>query len=87
LEQDIEALKRFAQEFQLEIPILVDRDGKAFELLEVKATPTKVLLSEDRRIFYVWKGLTSRSAPLSEIISLIATFDLTREDLPTLPMN
>lgn len=57
VQEGLEQIQRFAEEFQMEMPIVRDTDGDLRNLYGVRGMPTSLFIDRDGKIFTVWPGL------------------------------
>lgn len=61
VQETIEQIQPFAEEFQMTLPVVRDTDGKLCNLYEVRGMPTSVFIDPEGKIFTIWTGtLTSK---------------------------
>lgn len=56
VEEPLEAIQPFAEEFQMSLPVVRDSDGALRDLYEVHGLPTSVFIDRRGRIFTIWPG-------------------------------
>jgi thiol-disulfide isomerase/thioredoxin len=61
VQESMEQLQPFAEEFQMTLPVVRDTDGELRNLYEVRGMPTSVFIDREGKIFTIWTGiLTSK---------------------------
>jgi peroxiredoxin len=63
-------IEPFAAEFQMEIPIIIDPEGKVRDLYGVRGLPTTILVDREGKISTIWAGLLTR-AKLDELLARV----------------
>ena len=60
-------IEPFAAEFQMDIPIILDPEGKVRDLYGVRGLPTTILVDREGKISAIWAGLLTK-AKLAELL-------------------
>jgi peroxiredoxin len=68
--EDVESIRRFGEEFQLELPLLVDRRGDVNKAYSVQGLPTSYLIDADGVIRDVRLGVVTRRYLESKLAAL-----------------
>lgn len=83
LEQDVNAVARYAQEHGIPFPVLRDENRNLFDQLGIFGTPTKVLLSKDMRVLQIWYGWTTQRSNPSDLGAMLAFLGIEPEEIPS----
>lgn len=67
VQESMEQIQPFAEEFQMTLPVVRDTDGELRNLYEVRGMPTTVFIDRQGRIFTIWTGMLTNKL-LQEII-------------------
>ncbi len=59
-ETDAAALAQYQAQHNIAFPLLMDQQGELARELDLKVTPTKILLSAELKPLYVWYGYTTK---------------------------
>ncbi len=70
VQEAIDQIAPFAEDFAMELPIARDVDGKLSDLFEVRGMPTTYFIDRDGKISTVWVGVLT-PAKLEEFLELI----------------
>lgn len=81
-EDNVQAISGFVREYQLPFPIVIDPDRKLLGQLGRTGTPMKVLLGEDERIDFIWRGQTTRNSNSMALGALRMGFGVEPQQLP-----
>jgi thiol-disulfide isomerase/thioredoxin len=57
VQEDLDKVKSFADEFGMAMPVALDADGEMRKLYEVRGMPTSIFVDRDGRISARWDGL------------------------------
>lgn len=68
VQESMEQLQPFAEEFQMTLPVVRDTDGALRNLYEVRGMPTSVFIDRNGKIFTIWPGILTADL-LQEIIA------------------
>lgn len=63
-------IEPFAAEFNMEIPVIIDPEGKVRDLYGVRGLPTTILVDREGKISAIWAGLLTNSK-LNELLSQV----------------
>ena len=68
VQETMEQIQPFAEEFQMTLPVVRDTDGALRNLYEVRGMPTSVFIDRDGKIFTIWTGMLTDKL-LQELIT------------------
>jgi len=68
--EEIGAVKPFAEDFQISMPVVMDTDAKLSELYGVRGMPTSVFIDREGAIVAKWPGLLSEDALTAMLASI-----------------
>ena len=68
VQESLEQIQPFAEEFEMTLPIVRDTDGDLRNLYEVRGMPTSVFIDREGKIFTIWAGLLTMDL-LQEIVA------------------
>jgi len=68
VQESMEQIQPFAEEFQMTLPVVRDTDGALRNLYEVRGMPTSVFIDRDGKIFTIWAGMLTVDL-LQEIVA------------------
>ncbi len=71
VQETIEQIQPFAEEFQMTVPVVRDTNGELRNLYEVRGMPTSVFIDRDGEIFTIWVGMLTIEL-LQEIVADLA---------------
>lgn len=67
VQESLEQIQPFAEEFQMTLPVVRDTDGTLRNLYEVRGMPTSVFINSEGKIFTIWPGILTADL-LQEIL-------------------
>lgn len=67
VQESLEQIQPFAEEFQMMLPVVRDTDGDLRNLYEVRGMPTSVFIDREGKIFTIWPGILTADL-LQEIL-------------------
>ena len=70
VQEDLEAVQKFAEEFEMLLPVPLDKKGDVRNLYQVRGMPTSVFIDRDGNIAATWAGLLTPDK-LSELVAKI----------------
>lgn len=70
VQETLEQIRPFAEEFQMQLPIVRDTDGELRALYAVRGMPTSVFIDPNGKIFTIWSGMLTADR-LQEMITNI----------------
>lgn len=68
VQESMEQIQPFAEEFQMQLPVVRDTDGALRNLYAVRGMPTSVFIDRDGEIFTIWAGMLTMDL-LQEIVA------------------
>ncbi len=68
VQETMEQVRPFAEEFQMQLPVVRDTDGELRTLYAVRGMPTSVFIDRQGKIFTVWAGMLTADL-LQEIVA------------------
>ncbi len=68
--EEMGAVAPFTEDFQISMPVLMDRDGELAELYAVRGMPTSVFIDRDGMVVTKWPGILSGDA-LGAMLNMI----------------
>ncbi len=68
VQESIEQIQPFAEEFQMTLPVVRDTDGSLRNLYEVRGMPTSIFIDRNGKIFTTWAGMLTMDL-LQEIVA------------------
>ena len=68
VQESLEVIQPFAEEFQMNLPVARDIEGALREQYAVHGMPTTVFIGRDGRVFTIWEGMVSAGL-LDEILA------------------
>jgi thiol-disulfide isomerase/thioredoxin len=57
VQETMEQIRPFAEEFQMQLPVIRDPDGELRTLYAVRGMPTSIFIDRDGKIFTIWAGM------------------------------
>ncbi|MCE7988022.1 MAG: TlpA family protein disulfide reductase [Caldilinea sp. CFX5] len=60
VQETMEQIQPFADDFQMTLPVARDTDGALRNLYEVRGMPTSVFIDREGKIFTIWTGILTR---------------------------
>lgn len=68
VQESMEQIQPFAEEFQMTLPVVRDTDGALRNLYEVRGMPTTVFIDREGKIFTIWTGILTNKV-LQELLA------------------
>ena len=70
VQEDLDRVQTFVEEFQMSIPVPLDKRGDVRDLYQVRGMPTSVFIDRDGTVASTWAGLLTPDK-LAELLNQI----------------
>ncbi|MEM7539520.1 MAG: redoxin domain-containing protein [Chloroflexota bacterium] len=69
-QEELKRVQPFVDEFQMSMPVVLDKDGEIKDMYGVRGMPTSVFIGKDGKISNIWAGILTKDL-LAEMLSKI----------------